>query len=262
MSADRYVQAVVLLLSAEVCVLSKYNITLPVSPNLRKNEPDITKVIRFNFSRRGALIYIAHLDMLRLFERALIRSGLKFVSSQGFNPRPLMVFALPVGIGVEVDNDLVEITFYGGPDTEQAADKLNASMPPDIRITNAHYEDRASGSIMAMVNSAEYTFMHKDLSRSVRTAMSGEVLNVTKGSKGKGGKVKDVDIKPLIHKLDFPDDNTIKAVFSAGSKNNLRPDLFLKALTTDSGFSLKNALDTVIIRNRIFLEGDHQVAEK
>ena len=56
--------------------------------------------IRFRYTRDASLQYIAHLDMLRLFERALRRSELPVAHTQGFNPRMKLVFGLPMSIGL------------------------------------------------------------------------------------------------------------------------------------------------------------------
>ena len=46
------------------------------------------------FSKSEAVKYISHLDMLRLFQRALARSGLKVSYSEGYHPHMLLSFAL------------------------------------------------------------------------------------------------------------------------------------------------------------------------
>ncbi len=233
--------------------------TLPISPNLRPPEQEIMSTIRLQFARKGSLIYIAHLDMLRLFERALFRSGLPFAASQGFNPRPLIVFALPVGIGVAVERDYADIVFYGDIDPALVAYRLNASFPEDLRIVSAVTVINYGKSIMAAVRRAEYVFIHEGISKAAESVLDSEVLHVRKTV---SGKEKMIDIRPLIIELDYVSENRIRAVFSAGSKDNLRPDLFLKALSGNNGFTDKDILDTEIIRTAIFLESDGQETTK
>ena len=52
------------------------------------------------FSKSEAVKYISHLDMLRLFQRALARSGLKVSYSEGYHPHMLLSFALATPVGV------------------------------------------------------------------------------------------------------------------------------------------------------------------
>ena len=258
MSAESCAPGVALLLLGEVCVLTGNSRKLPLSPNLKTGDEYNTTCLRFYFSRKGSLIYIAHLDMLRLFERALIRSGLSYASSQGFNPRPLIVFALPVGIGVAVERDLIEITFIGEIDPEYAIIALNVSLPEDISIVSAAIAPVRSKSIMALVRRAEYVFISKDIAAIMRSALKSRELPVDKIS---GGRKQTIDIKPLIIDAASEGPDMLKVVFCAGSKNNLRPDLFLRSLR-DFGLTEEAALDTKIIRTGIILEEEIQEDRK
>ena len=40
------------------------------------------------FNKRGYIKYTSHLDMLRLFKRAMKRCDIRLKYSQGFNPHP------------------------------------------------------------------------------------------------------------------------------------------------------------------------------
>ena len=58
-------------------------------------------VQRCTFTRSGATTFLGHLDLMTCFERAARRAELPILYSQGYNPRPMMVFALPLGVGIE-----------------------------------------------------------------------------------------------------------------------------------------------------------------
>ena len=47
------------------------------------------------FEKSGYIRYTSHLDMVRLFQRAIRRSGIILAYSQGFNPHPKMSFSVP-----------------------------------------------------------------------------------------------------------------------------------------------------------------------
>ena len=49
---------------------------------------------RIKFAKDGLAVYISHLDLMRTWERALRRAGLRLAFSAGFNPHPKMSFAL------------------------------------------------------------------------------------------------------------------------------------------------------------------------
>ncbi len=54
---------------------------------------------RITFSKQGALRYTGHLDLHRLWERAMRRADLPLSYSQGFHPQPKisLASALPLG---------------------------------------------------------------------------------------------------------------------------------------------------------------------
>ncbi|MFH1645651.1 MAG: TIGR03936 family radical SAM-associated protein [Candidatus Omnitrophota bacterium] len=61
------------------------------------------------FSKKGWIRYISHLDLLRFFNRALRRTGLKFYLTKGFNPRPIVRIKQALKLGVEAENIDAEI---------------------------------------------------------------------------------------------------------------------------------------------------------
>jgi radical SAM-linked protein len=57
---------------------------------------------RFRFRKTGPMIYISHLDLMRLFARSLRRADLPIALSQGFTPRPRLSVARAGRLGVEL----------------------------------------------------------------------------------------------------------------------------------------------------------------
>jgi len=61
----------------------------------------ILKTLRIKFEKAGPAKYISHLDLNRLFARSLARAGVAVAHSEGFNPRPKIVFASTLALGLE-----------------------------------------------------------------------------------------------------------------------------------------------------------------
>ena len=118
------VAVVVLNRLAVGCVMSPERIS--ISNSLPIQKPDTAAassesewepiIYRFTFRREGPAIWIAHLDVMRTFERSLRRADLPLDWSGGFNPRPKIVFALPLGVGIEAWAELVDVTLLERPD--------------------------------------------------------------------------------------------------------------------------------------------------
>ena len=64
--------------------------------------------IRVRFKKLGAVRTISHLDLMRTFERALRRTGLALRMSEGFNPHPRISLPLPLGVGMEGLDEVLE----------------------------------------------------------------------------------------------------------------------------------------------------------
>ena len=85
--------------------------------------------------------YISLLDMQRVMQRVLKRSGLPVWHTLGFNPHIYMTFACPLSLGQESQCECVDVkTEAENPDFAQWQTALNAIMPAGIEV----YRDDAA----------------------------------------------------------------------------------------------------------------------
>jgi len=217
-----------------------------VSPNV-KNMEYKTYVMDIIFSRDENSCYVAHLDMMRIFERAVRRAGIDCDYTQGFNPRPVMTFALPLGVGVESIDDYAHITLRKKTNPGEFVEKMNKSLPEGIKILGAKEITEPKKSLMASVCACEYLFLFKRIGRFKEIILSLDTLPVTKTSKG---KKREINVKEYILSIDSYDENSLSVLVKAGSKENLRPDLFLASLAGMDGFTRNDALNTRIVRKK------------
>ena len=68
--------------------------------------------LRVKFTRGEEVKYISHLDMLKVFERALRRANIPIAYNKGFNPRPQIVFGLPLSVGVTSESEYADLEIY------------------------------------------------------------------------------------------------------------------------------------------------------
>lgn len=98
---------------------------------------------RLLFEKRGDAIWISHLDLMRLFQRAFKRAGLQLTHTQGFNPRPSVSIALPLSVGVESHCELLDFELDGDPvSCEEVLKKLNHALVPGIRVLDVYDHGR------------------------------------------------------------------------------------------------------------------------
>ena len=68
---------------------------------------------RLVFCKTDDAVWMSHLDLMRLFQRAFKRAGLPLTHTQGFNPRPSVSIALPLSVGVESICELLDFDLEG-----------------------------------------------------------------------------------------------------------------------------------------------------
>lgn len=98
---------------------------------------------RLLFEKTGNAIWISHLDLMRLFQRAFKRAGLNLKHTQGFSPRPMVSIALPLSVGIESKCELLDFELEGeAVALPRVRDLLNQSLVEGIRVLDAYDNGR------------------------------------------------------------------------------------------------------------------------
>lgn len=159
-------------------------------------------MLRLLFEKTGNAVWISHLDLMRLFQRAFKRAGLPLTHTQGFNPRPSVSIALPLSVGVESVCELLDFTLDGEMvPCEEICKRLNSTLVPGVRVREV-YDTGNKLKELAFLDccvTLEYdNGIPANAQEKLRELFSNESLIVPK--KGKNG-IQDQDIIPLIKKI-------------------------------------------------------------
>ncbi len=92
--------------------------------------------LRAVFEKTGAAKYFSHLDLTRAVSRALRRSKLDLWFSEGFTPRPHLVFTPPLPLGSESVCELMDFRLKLGSPFDKSA--FVASFPPALRVLDVY----------------------------------------------------------------------------------------------------------------------------
>ena len=92
------------------------------------------KLLRIKFEKTSLAKYISHLDLSRVFARALARAKIEVAHSEGFNPRPKIVFASAIPLGIE---SICEFADIKTPET-QIFEKIKDVFPEGINILGVY----------------------------------------------------------------------------------------------------------------------------
>ena len=109
-------------------------------------------MLRLLFEKKGNAVWVSHLDLMRLFQRAFKRAGLPLVHSKGFNPRASVSIALPLSVGIESCCELLDFELEGiSIPCEEIRDRLNAALVSGIRVLEV-YNDGMKLKHLALLN--------------------------------------------------------------------------------------------------------------
>jgi len=112
--------------------------------------------LRLRFGRGPELKYITHLDLMRLWERALRRASVPVVYSQGFNPRPLLSIAAPLPVGVTSGGELMDIFLERRISSSAFIKAVSHQLPCGIEISEIKEIWPKLPSLQSLVRYAEY----------------------------------------------------------------------------------------------------------
>jgi len=157
---------------------------------------------RLLFEKTGRAIYISHLDLMRLFQRAFKRAGLPLTHTQGYNPRPSVSIALPLSLGVESGCELLDFDLYGEKiPNEEICTRLNAALVEGVKVLEV-YDEGAKIKHLALLEcvvSLEYDKgIPEKAEADIRELFSrGEVIVEKKSKNG----IKEENIIPMIRRI-------------------------------------------------------------
>ena len=98
---------------------------------------EIAQKVQLRFSKTGPLHFLSHHDLMRLFARACRRAGLPVRLTQGFDPRPRLVFATALELGVESLDEALEMELAQWTNPENVKRHLQEQLPEGLRILEA-----------------------------------------------------------------------------------------------------------------------------
>ena len=157
---------------------------------------------RLLFEKTGNAIWISHLDLMRLFQRAFKRAGLPLTHTQGFNPRPSVSIALPLSVGVESYCELLDFDLDGeSVSCGEIKNKLNEALVEGVKVLQV-YDNGSKIKNLAYLDcevDLEYDAgVPEGAAREISGLFAWDSLTVEKKSKN---GMTEQDIIPMIRSL-------------------------------------------------------------
>jgi len=215
--------------------------------------------LRVKFKKCGSLQYISHLDLVRTMNKIIVRANLPLWYTEGFNPKPKMVFAAPLSIGTESISEFMDVRLSEYIEPAEAMARLNANMTSEMQVSEAYYPTTKFTDLKWL----SYSIVVKTdgisdaLVASCNTALSAQELKILKNTKS-GEAI--VDIRPLVKSAEATRDGElvkIDCVLSADPSSFLNPEYIVKLLRERCGILSNPDLTKEyysIMRERAYLE--------
>lgn len=195
-------------------------------------EPMTYRVI---FRKTGNLQFFSHLDLQRTWQRVLVRADIPMWYTKGFNPHSKIVFGVPLPVGSEGLEEMVDLRIDREITCEEMKEQLNAELTDEMQVSSV-YVPKTSFMDIAWAT-YEMTLVTPGKASEIANAINayfapdGEPIIMTKRSKSGD---KEVDIRPMIHSLKASADVNgvihIRTTLRAGNTENLNPEYIVKAM--------------------------------
>ena len=183
---------------------------------------------RIKFRKNGVMKFIGHLDIMRYFQKAIRRAEIPIAFTSGYSPHMIMSFANPLGVGLTSDGEYFDIELTESIASKEAVRRLNEQMVDGMEIVSfVQIPDDKKSKGMSIVAGADYLSSVKngslpeDLAEKLEAFYAQNEICVVKKTKK---SEKEVDIRPMIYKLECRDGKIYMRV-AAGSVQNLKPEL-------------------------------------
>ncbi len=112
--------------------------------------------LRIRFGRGEEIKFISHLDIMRLWERALRRAEIPLAYSEGFSPHPRISLAAPLPVGVTSETELMDVFVTKRVSPHWFTTVVDQQLPPGIEIFGVYQVALTAPSLQSQVRYAEY----------------------------------------------------------------------------------------------------------
>jgi radical SAM family uncharacterized protein/radical SAM-linked protein len=121
-------------------------------------EPKTAKVLRLRvwFGKLRDMAMVGHLDLAKLFERAVRRAAIPISFSGGFHPSPRIMIASALPLGTTSAGEIVDFELSEVMDAVEFKQRLSAQLPEDVKIYRVEPVDLATPVASRLLEKAEY----------------------------------------------------------------------------------------------------------
>lgn len=194
--------------------------------------------IRMWFGKHGDMALVSHLDLVRLFDRAIRRASIPISYTGGFHPGPKISMALALSLGMTSNGEIVDFENHTPMDIDEFREKLKAQLPLELPIFQVEELPLKSPKATQILDKAEYLITISGDNKYSILQWQNWLKDVQNSSEimmsktAKTGKKKMVNLRENLDHISLIDENfqeseTVTIKYLGSAKNNgslLTPD--------------------------------------
>jgi len=212
--------------------------------------------IRLKYSRDETMRFYSHLDMIRLFTRAIRRAKLPVAFSQGFHPHMKLSFGPPLPIGYFSEAEYLDMQF-DSPFEKNHLTRFINNLPPGVRIAATKLAFSQVDSLTKIINSVSYQVdlgtVPDNITRKIDQLSGNNEIIVARFKKE---ETKEYSVGQFLYNLTL-NDNKLEMLLGVTPDGYLRPD---EVMVFGLGYSSDEAKALIYHRTgQYFRQGVHQV---
>lgn len=167
--------------------------------------------LRVWFGKLDDLALISHLDLLRLFDRAVRRAAIPITFTGGFHPSPRIAPASALSLGTTSSGEIVDFDLTEAMNVDEFQQKLIAQLPKALPVYQIKTIELQSPSATQLLEKAEYLLAVRCLSEqqvdaplTIWQSWIEQVLNTPETlveQTTKSGKTRQVNLRERLFEL-------------------------------------------------------------
>jgi radical SAM-linked protein len=182
--------------------------------------------VRIRFAKQGDLRLISHRDLLRTWERLFRRAGIALAMTEGFHPKPKMMFPSALAVGIEGLDEVLEIELACEQKPSQLAERIRSTAPVGLVVhgiepLESGRKTQLRGMTFAVDVPAEKRIQ---VAQRIEWLLAQDSYSVTRE-----GRAAPLELRALVDELVL-DGGTLWMRLRAGHDGSVRPREVLAAL--------------------------------
>jgi len=195
--------------------------------------------VRIEYSKKGPIRYIGHLDLMHTFFRALKRANLPVSYTQGFNPRIKCSFSPALPLGFASEAEYIELYLDKKIDISSSTGNLQKELPQGLTVRDMEKLPLFGKSNNVKIKTVTYRInlqqfsgksivsgqaSKEDIEVKIRNFLDKEeILLINK-------KGRRINVRPLILSIEMEKDWNIRLLLKVRGGFNFNPRIIIKTL--------------------------------